>query len=71
MMGTRKMVSLTSLLLIASTLGWGVRVQSPTAPYWELMTLAFLALSVIPELKITDMGYVDVTRFELVDVLVR
>ena len=42
-MGTRKMVSLTSLLLIASTLGWGVRVQSPTAPYWELMVLAFLA----------------------------
>jgi len=24
-------------------LGWGVRVQSPTAPYWELLTLAFLA----------------------------
>ena len=43
MLGTRKMVSLTSLLLIASTLGWGVRVQSPTAPYWELMVLAFLA----------------------------
>jgi NNP family nitrate/nitrite transporter-like MFS transporter len=42
-LGTRKMVSLTSLLLIASTLGWGVRVQSPTAPYWELMTLALLA----------------------------
>ena len=42
-MGTRKMVSLTTLLLIASTLGWGVRVQSPDAPYWELMTLAFLA----------------------------
>ena len=42
-MGTRRMVSLTSLLLIASTLGWGVRVQSPTAPYWELMVLAFLA----------------------------
>ena len=41
--GTRKMVSLTTLLLIASTLGWGVRVQSPTAPYWELMVLAFLA----------------------------
>ncbi len=43
MLGTRRMVSLTSLLLIASTLGWGVRVQSPTAPYWELMVLAFLA----------------------------
>ena len=42
-MGTRKMVSLTTLLLIASTLGWGVRVMSPTAPYWELMVLAFLA----------------------------
>ncbi|MGN0064674.1 MAG: MFS transporter [Nocardioides sp.] len=42
-MGTRKMVSLTSLLLILSTLGWGVRVQEPSAPYWELMVLAFLA----------------------------
>ena len=42
-MGTRKMVSLTTLLLIAPTLGWGVRVMSPTAPYWELMVLAFLA----------------------------
>ncbi|WP_110182991.1 MFS transporter [Nocardioides solisilvae] len=42
-LGTRKMVALTSLLLIASTLGWGVRVQNPTAPYWELMVLAFLA----------------------------
>ncbi|MFQ6171532.1 MFS transporter [Oryzobacter sp. R7] len=42
-MGTRKLVSLTTLLLVASTLGWGVRVQSPTAPYWELMVLAFLA----------------------------
>lgn len=34
-----------------------------TAPF---MTLSFLALSVIPELKITDRGLVDVTRFELV-----
>ena len=42
-LGTRKMVSLSTLLLIASTLGWGVRVQEPTAPYWELMVLAFLA----------------------------
>ena len=31
-MGTRKMVSLTTLLLIASTLGWGVRVQEPDGP---------------------------------------
>ena len=42
-MGTRKMVALSTLLLTASTLGWGVRVQQPTAPYWELMVLAFLA----------------------------
>ena len=43
MIGTRKMVAATSILLIAPTLGWGVRVLSPTAPYWELMVLAFLA----------------------------
>ena len=43
LVGTRKMVALTSVLLIAPVLGWGVRIQSPTAPYWELMVLAFLA----------------------------
>ncbi len=42
-MGTRKMVALTTGLLVFPVLGWGVRVQSPTAPYWELLTLAFLA----------------------------
>jgi len=42
-LGTRKMVTLTTLLLIFPVLGWGVRVQSPTAPYWELLSLAFLA----------------------------
>jgi adenine deaminase len=30
------------------------------------MAMSFLALSVVPELKITDRGYVDVERFELV-----
>ena len=30
------------------------------------MTLSFLALSVIPALKITDQGLVDVERFEIV-----
>ena len=38
----------------------GVTASSP------FMTLSFLALSVIPELKITDRGLVDVGRFELV-----
>ena len=38
-----------------------------TAPF---MTLSFLALSVIPALKITDRGLVDVERFELVTLAV-
>jgi adenine deaminase len=38
----------------------GVGIDSP------LMTLSFLALSVIPALKITDRGLVDVDRFEIV-----
>lgn len=42
-LGTRKMVTFTTVLLIAPILGWGVRVQSPTAPFWELAVLAFLA----------------------------
>jgi NNP family nitrate/nitrite transporter-like MFS transporter len=37
------MVALTTGLLFFPVLGWGVRVQSPTAPYWELLVLAFLA----------------------------
>jgi adenine deaminase len=40
--------------------GMGVAMASP------FMTLSFLALSVIPDLKITDRGLVDVNRFELV-----
>jgi adenine deaminase len=42
----------------AAALGW-----SGETPF---LTLAFLALSVIPSLKITDRGLVDVDRFELV-----
>jgi len=38
----------------------GVRGPAP------FMTLSFLALSVIPELKITDLGLVDVSRSQLV-----
>jgi adenine deaminase len=40
--------------------GMGVRVATP------FMYLGFLALSVIPELRLTDRGLVDVQRFELV-----
>jgi adenine deaminase len=42
----------------------GVTMAAP------FMTLSFLALSVIPELKITDRGLVDVNRFELVPLTV-
>jgi adenine deaminase len=42
----------------AKELGW-----SGTTPF---LTMSFLALSVIPHLKITDRGLVDVDRFELV-----
>ncbi|MCZ4496913.1 MAG: ade, partial [Thermoleophilia bacterium] len=41
----------------------GVEVEAP------FMILSFLALSVIPSLKLTDRGYVDVDRFELVSAL--
>jgi adenine deaminase len=39
---------------------------------WDapFMCLSFLALSVIPDLKITDRGIVDVNRFELVSLKV-
>jgi len=42
----------------AAALGW-----SGATPF---LTVSFLALSVIPALKITDQGLVDVERFELV-----
>jgi len=42
----------------ARALGW-----SGATPF---LTLSFLALSVIPSLKITDRGLVDVDRFEIV-----
>jgi adenine deaminase len=46
----------------AHALGW-----SGATPF---LTLAFLALSVIPHLKITDRGLVDVDRFEIVPLAV-
>jgi adenine deaminase len=46
--------------LIAQLREMGVHVAAP------FMTLSFLALSVIPSLKITDRGLIDVERFEIV-----
>ena len=46
----------------AATRALGVTIAAP------FMQLSFLALSVIPELRITDRGLVDVSRFELTSV---
>jgi adenine deaminase len=46
--------------LVAAARGLGCEIEAP------FQLLAFLALSVIPALKITDRGLVDVERFELV-----
>lgn len=41
--GTRKMVTLTTALLLIPVIGWGLAVQNPATPYWQLLVLAFLA----------------------------
>jgi adenine deaminase len=41
-----------------------------TAPSDPFMNLSFLALPVIPELKLTDQGLVDVNRFEVVPLFI-
>lgn len=42
-MGTRKLVTLTSMLLIIPLLGWGLAVQNPHTSYTTFMILAFLS----------------------------
>ncbi|HIC93826.1 MAG TPA: adenine deaminase [Anaerolineae bacterium] len=46
--------------LLAAARGMGCRLRDP------FMTMSFLALPVIPELKLTDKGLVDVTQFKFV-----
>lgn len=46
----------------AATSGLGVEIEAP------FMQLSFLGLSVLPELRITDKGLVDVMKFSLIDV---
>ncbi len=50
--------------MIAAAKDLGARLSDP------FMTLSFLALPVIPDLKLTDRGLVDVTRFEIVPLFV-
>lgn len=48
------------IILRAAAKGLGVTLEEP------FLQLAFLALPVIPHLKITDMGMVDVDRFQII-----
>lgn len=41
--GTRKVVSISSLLLLVPLIGLFIAVRDPATPYWVLMVLAFLA----------------------------
>ncbi len=43
LMGTRKLVTITSALLLLPAIGWGLAVQDPDTPYGMLMFLAALA----------------------------
>lgn len=42
-MGTRKLVSITSALLVLPLIGWAIAVQDPSTPYWALLALGALA----------------------------
>ncbi len=42
-MGTRKLVSLTTILLLIPLLGWAIAVQNPSTTYTTFMILAFLS----------------------------
>ena len=54
-----EMVQARLVDLRAAARSLGVTLQEP------FLQLAFLALPVIPALKITDRGMIDVTRFEI------
>jgi NNP family nitrate/nitrite transporter-like MFS transporter len=42
-LGTRKLVTYTTAMLLVPLLGWAWAIQDNTTPYWVLMALAFLA----------------------------
>lgn len=41
-LGTRKLVTITTALLLLPLIGWAVAIQDPTTPYWVLLVLAVL-----------------------------
>ncbi|MEO0079530.1 MAG: adenine deaminase, partial [candidate division WOR-3 bacterium] len=52
-------------LLLDKAHAWGSRLPNP------FITLSFLALPVIPELKLTDRGLVDVCKFQVIDLFAK
>ena len=42
-MGTRKLVAMTSLLLLIPLVGWGLAIQNPNTTYIQFLILAFLS----------------------------
>ena len=42
-MGTRRLVTFTTALLLLPLMGWAFAIQNNDTPYWVLMALAFLA----------------------------
>ncbi|MGQ9707577.1 MAG: adenine deaminase [bacterium] len=52
-------------LLLEKAHIWGSRLDNP------FITLSFLALPVIPELKLTDYGLIDVNRFERIGLFIK
>ncbi len=42
-LGTRKLVAFTTILLVLPLIGWGLAVQDPSTPYWWLLTLSFMS----------------------------
>ena len=52
--------SANGVTVVAAAAQLGCRIEAP------FQLLAFLALSVIPALKLTDRGLVDVERFQIV-----
>jgi len=43
LMGTRRLVSITSALFVIPLIGWGLAVQNPATPFWVLLVLGALA----------------------------
>jgi MFS transporter, NNP family, nitrate/nitrite transporter len=43
LVGTRHLITFSTLLLLVPLLGWGFAVQNTATPFWMLMLLAFLA----------------------------